>query len=374
MVYRFPPSAQTLTEMPAPKKINHRAIYRAAGKSFVADSCRPLVAAAKAGAVKLHAFGRAGYPGRRWPAEELPGLRSVGSWDATSAQSWGLPPHRNEGIEISFLAGGEIVARIEDRLQTLRHDEFLVTRPWQPHQLGNPHVGASRLVWLILDVGVRRPHQEWRWPAWIILNRADLAELTRYLRQNERFIWPGSPDIRRGFLGIARVIAENKNAGDVSRLAVLINEVLLAVLDNFRARRISLRKSLTSTERTLQQFIAELGHALGEPWTLGMMAASCHLGVTQFVHHFRQATNLTPAKYFAKARVNRASQLLISNPQRPITDIAFDCGFSSSQYFTNVFTRQMGISPRQFRRQQTTGKFLRRFALHGHSGLHRSAC
>ena len=95
-----------------------------------------------------------------------------------------------------------------------------------------------------------------------------------------------------------------------------------------------------------------LGHALGEPWTLEMMAASCHLGVTQFVHHFRQATNLTPAHYLAKARVNRASQLLISDPQRPITDIAFDCGFSSSQYFTNVFTRQAGCSPRQFRSKQ----------------------
>jgi AraC family L-rhamnose operon regulatory protein RhaS len=335
--------------MPVPRKTNQRATYRAAGKSFVADSCRPLAAAAEAGLVNLRACGRAGYPGRRLPVHELPGLRSVGSWDAAAAQIWGLPLHRNEGIEISFLASGQISARIENRLQTLHHDEFLVTRPWQPHQLGNPHVGASRLVWLILDVGVRRPHQEWRWPPWIILNRDDLAELTRYLRQNEQFIWPGSPDIRRCFLGIARAIEKGNATGYVSRLAVLINEVLLAVLDNFRARRISLRKSLTSTERTLQQFLAELGNALGEPWTLEMMAASCHLGVTQFVHHFRQATNLTPACFLAKARVNRASQLLISDPQLPITDIAFDCGFSSSQYFTNVFTRQMGCSPRAFR-------------------------
>jgi len=132
----------------------------------------------------------------------------------------------------------------------------------------------------------------------------------------------------------------------------LINEVLLAVLDNFRARRIPLRKSLTSTERTLHQFIAELGNSLGEAWTLDKMAASCHMGVTQFVHHFRQATNLTPANYLAKARVQWAGQLLASDSQRPITKIAFESGFSSSQYFTNVFTKQMGCSPRQFRRKQ----------------------
>ena len=337
--------------MTAPKKTTHRATFRTAGKTFVADSCRSLAEAAETGLVKFHAFARAGYPGRHLPPDELVGLRSLGTWDAASAQTWGLPLHRNEGIEMSFLASGEIAARIEDRFQPLRHGEFLVTRPWQPHQLGNPQVGASRLIWLILDVGVRRPHQEWRWPAWIVLSRADLAELTRYLRQNEQFIWPGSPDIRRCFLGIAHSVEESKNAGDVSRLAVLINELLLAVLDNFRARQIRLRESLTSAERTLQQFVAELNHTLGEPWSLEKMAASCHLGVTQFVHHFRQATNQTPAHYLMEARVLRASQLLVQKPHRAITDIAFDCGFTSSQYFTNVFSRQTGCSPRVFRKR-----------------------
>jgi AraC family L-rhamnose operon regulatory protein RhaS len=134
---------------------------------------------------------------------------------------------------------------------------------------------------------------------------------------------------------------------------VLINEALLAVLDNFRTRHIPLRKSLVTAERTLQQFIAELGGSLNEPWTLEKMAASCHLGVTQFVHHFRQATNFTPARYLMQARVHHAGKLLLSEPARPITEIALDCGFSSSQYFTNVFTRQMGLSPRAFRRDHT---------------------
>jgi AraC family L-rhamnose operon regulatory protein RhaS len=342
--------------LPTAKTANNRAIYRAAGKRFVADSCRSLVEAAAAGQVRLRAFGRAGYPGQRLPAAELPGLCSVGSWDAPVPQNWGLPLHRNEGIEISFLASGKMAARIEDRLQTLSHDEFLVTRPWQPHQLGHPHVGASRLIWLILDVGVRRPHQEWHWPEWLVLSRADLAELTRCLRQNEQFIWPGSPDIRRCFLGLARAIESEKFGDSASRLAVLINEILLAVLDLFRSRRIPLRAALTSTERTLQQFIDELTKTLGEPWTLATMAASCHMGVTQFVQHFRQATNLTPARYLMQARIRRAGQMLVDNPARPITDIAYDCGFSSSQYFTNVFARQMGCSPRQFRRQQTLAR------------------
>lgn len=338
--------------MSATEQTKRLATYRAAGRTFVADSCRPLVAAAAAGWVKLWAFGRAGYPGRRLPPNELPGLSSVGCWDASTPQRWGLPRHRNEGIEITFLASGQIATRIEDRSEELRHDEFLITRPWQPHELGNPHVGASRLIWLIVDVGVRRPHQEWRWPPWLVLNRADLMELTRYLRQNEQFIWPGSADIRRCFQGIAHAIENPKSAGVTSRLAILINEVLLAVLDHFRTRRIPLRVSLTTAERTVRQFLEELTNSLCEPWTLESMAASCHMGVTQFVHHFRQVTNLPPARYLAQARVQQACRLLRAEPHRAITDIAFACGFSSGQYFANVFTQHMGCSPRDFRTRQ----------------------
>jgi AraC-like DNA-binding protein len=344
--------AEPQADMMVSKKTKHLATYRAAGRTFVADSCRPLVAAAAAGSVKLCAFGRAGYPGHRLPPNELPGLSSVGYWDAAAPQHWGLPRHRNEGIEISFLTSGQIAARIEDRPELLRHDEFLITRPWQPHALGDPHVGASRLIWLILDVGIRRPHQEWRWPSWLVLSRTDLLELTRYLRQNEQFIWPGTADIRRCFLGIAQAIEHPKSAGFVSRLTILINEVLLAVLDHFRIRRIPLRASLTTAERTLRQFLEELANTLGDPWTLERMAASCHMGVTQFVHHFRRTTNLTPARYLMQARVQQACRLLGGEPQRRITDIAFACGFSSGQYFANVFTQQMGCSPRDFRARQ----------------------
>jgi AraC-like DNA-binding protein len=32
-----------------------------------------------------------------------------------------------------------------------------------------------------------------------------------------------------------------------------------------------------------------------------------------------------------------------------VTDIALDCGFTTSQYFATVFRRQMGRSPRSYR-------------------------
>ncbi|MFO1490648.1 MAG: cupin domain-containing protein [Kiritimatiellia bacterium] len=233
-------------------------MYRQAGKIYRADSCQPLVRAAAGGEVRLEAMARGGYPGIQLPKNNMPGLSSVGFWDAERDQGWGLPLHRNEGIELSFLASGTMPVMIDGHRQTMMHDEFLVTRPWQPHQLGDPHIGPGKLVWLIVDVGVRRPHQPWAWPSWVVLTPDDLAELTRFLRQNEQYVWPGSAEVRRCFLGIAQAVESRR----LSMVAVMINELLLVLLEMFRARRIPLRVSLTSTARTVRQFLNELDSSL----------------------------------------------------------------------------------------------------------------
>ena len=323
--------------------------YHEAGKTYLADNCRPLIEAARAGQLTLNALGRAGYPGRRLGATQLPGLRSVGYWDAGSNQNWGLPLHRNEGIEISFIAGGQTSIAIEGQSRVLVHDEFMITRPWQPHQIGNPNIDACKLIWLIIDVGVRRPHQSWTWPDWIVLDRSDREMLTRCLRQNEQFIWSGTGEIRRCFLSLAQALETSQDATNSSRIALRINELLLALPDVFQRKKIPLRATFTSAERTVRQFLQELSATLDQPWTLESMAESCHLGVTQFVHYFRSETNLTPVKYLSLARIQMACDLLVKQPNTSITDIGFACGFSSSQYFTNVFRRQMRRSPREYR-------------------------
>jgi len=323
--------------------------YQEAGKTYLADNCRPLIEAAKAGQITLHALGRAGYPGLRLGVNRLPGLCSVGYWNAGPNQKWGLPLHRNEGIEISFLASGRTAIAIGRDARVLSHDEFMITRPWQPHQIGNPHISACKLIWLIIDVGVRRPHQAWKWPDWMVLDRADMEMLTRFLRQNEQYIWQATEQMRRAFLSIGQAVEADAPGLSTSRIAVSVNELLLALLEVFRRENIPLRETLASAERTVGMFLKELAGSLDHPWTLESMAESCRLGVTQFVHYFRSQTNLTPVRYLSYARVQKACEMLAREPDATITDIGYACGFSSSQYFTNVFRQQMKRSPREYR-------------------------
>jgi AraC family L-rhamnose operon regulatory protein RhaS len=43
--------------------------------------------------------------------------------------------------------------------------------------------------------------------------------------------------------------------------------------------------------------------------------------------------------------------MLAAQPALQVTTVAYDCGFSSSQYFDTCFKRRFGISPLDVRRQ-----------------------
>ena len=333
-------------------------IYKAQNEKYQADTCVPLVRAAAEGSLELQSLAHGHYPGKRLRSGILAGVKTVGYWDADHDQDWALPWHRNEGIEITFLQSGSLGFAVEDYQCTLQPGDLTVTRPWQRHRVGLPNVTAGRLHWLILDVGVRRPNQTWKWPEWVLLSGSDLQELTNILRHNERPVWRVNSEIRRCFNVIGQAVKTESGGNNDSRLAVRINEMLVLLLDTFRQQKVTLDESLSSSSRTVQLFLMDLReHAdhLASQWSVHQMAESCGLGVTQFVYHVKLLTNMTPLQYVNNCRLDLAARLLRERTTDSIVDIAMDCGFASSQYFATVFGHRFGGSPRDYRRRLSVG-------------------
>jgi AraC-like DNA-binding protein len=72
------------------------------------------------------------------------------------------------------------------------------------------------------------------------------------------------------------------------------------------------------------------------------------LSTSHFHAAFLQQTGFTPSDFRQRHRIQRAKQLL-QNTSLSISTIAFDLGFSTSQYFATVFRKITGISPREYR-------------------------
>lgn len=299
--------------------------------------------------MRLEALVRGSYPGRPVTDGVLPQVCSIGFWDAARDQTWGLGEHRNEGIEITYLANGSLGFVVEGRPHPLCPGHLTITRPWQPHSVGNPDVAASRLYWLILDVGVRQPHQTWKWPPWLVLAPADIKELTALLRENEHPVWPGTPEIGRCFADIGNLLEMSRSSPlQASRLTLLANEVFVCLLELLRVQNPRRKASLMFGERSVAMFLDRLKNELHEPWTLELMAEKSGLARTRFAHHCRKLTNLSPMEYLQRLRVEKA-KLLLAGRGQSITDIALNCGFASSSYFASVFRRHAHCSPREYR-------------------------
>jgi AraC-like DNA-binding protein len=328
-------------------------LFQTAGTVYKADSCLPLKAAHRTGALHLHAVGRGDYPGDRIRSRMLPGLCSLGVWDAPTGQDWGLDWHRNEGIEIALLDRGECPFATGAVSCGLRAGQLTITRPWQPHRLGDPCVPASRLGWMILDVGVRRPNQRWVWPEWLCLPEGDLAALTRLLRGSENPVLDASRPLRGAFNRLLQILEDRARPHFYSRVAVGINEVLVWVLDLLERSPLPLDRDLSSTARTVRLFIDEIRNHPGQQaraWSVEQMAESCGVKAHRFSELVREQTNHSPARYLNECRLETARRLLRETDAR-IARVARDCGFGSSQYFSMVFRSATGMSPKAWREQ-----------------------
>lgn len=73
-----------------------------------------------------------------------------------------------------------------------------------------------------------------------------------------------------------------------------------------------------------------------------------------FMRRFKQATGSTPAHWLARARVDRARELLESGEQ-PIERIAAQCGFGSAIALRRQFRLKLGISPTAYRARFARG-------------------
>ena len=82
---------------------------------------------------------------------------------------------------------------------------------------------------------------------------------------------------------------------------------------------------------------------------LDAAARQAGLSAFHFLRLFTRVLGVTPKQYVIRARLRRAARLLAEDT-RPITDIAYQVGFGDLSNFVRTFHRAAGVSPRQFRR------------------------
>ncbi len=90
-----------------------------------------------------------------------------------------------------------------------------------------------------------------------------------------------------------------------------------------------------------------------ETASLKNLAALCNKSVPHFMRLFKQRTGYSPNQYITLHKITHASILLASQPEMSIKNIAHSIGCEDQQYFSRMFTKATGQSPRAYRKVTT---------------------
>src|SRR5258708_24032325 len=90
---------------------------------------------------------------------------------------------------------------------------------------------------------------------------------------------------------------------------------------------------------------------LADPLDLERLAAVACFSPFHFHRLFRAWMGETLQAFVQRLRLERAAQLLVFNQVQSISDIALECGFSSSSAFARAFKAVFGLSASELRKR-----------------------
>ena len=253
--------------------------------------------------------------------------------------AWETPVHVPEQhlISIQLENGGSVERRINDRQQTERvraGDCFLVPKNAE-HWCAWSQPGVEFMVMTLDPHFVSKVAYESADP--------DRIELLPAFSQQDPFIYGTGLALQEAL----------KTHGAASQFyaETLSQSLAVHLLTNYATRPAKLRDYEGGLSRyQLRQAIAYIEANLCQPIKLADIAQMLGMSQYYFCRMFKDSTGITPYKYVIQQRIKLAKMLLKQIPQRPISDVALECGFSNQSHLCQQFREVTGTTPNAYRR------------------------
>jgi AraC family transcriptional regulator len=100
--------------------------------------------------------------------------------------------------------------------------------------------------------------------------------------------------------------------------------------------------------RQIKEWMAE---HVAEDFNLAQLAAEAGLSRFHFQRLFKSAVGVSPSRYHISLRLSEARRLL-RETKKSIVDIALEVGYANPSHFAQLFRRETGLSPSDYRRQR----------------------
>jgi len=232
-------------------------------------------------------------------------------------------------LELSLIGTAQVITPGGDTL-TIEEGDVFCYRPTTP-QFYSLHPEADRWhhCWACFSPGSN-------WLQWLQWPEVFPGLLFLRLRDHS---------IRRQVETLFHSLIEISNSHYPHRQDLMLNLVEQIIL---WAEMENPRGSSYSPDLRIRKSLAFIDQHLTKPVSVQDLGLAAGLSPSRFAHLFQEIMGLSPLRYIEKRRVELASNLLLSTTE-PISAIASRAGYDDPLYFSRVFRRATGISPRQYR-------------------------
>lgn len=83
---------------------------------------------------------------------------------------------------------------------------------------------------------------------------------------------------------------------------------------------------------------------------VSQLAEMAAMSVRNFSRKFTQEAGLSPSRYIAKVRLNKA-RLILEESTTSVSRVASICGYQNSEILRRLFIRELNVSPSEYRKR-----------------------
>lgn len=242
---------------------------------------------------------------------------------------WHSMPHTHPCAELFFVTGGRGTFRLQDLVYPVQRGDLVIVNTGFEHtEISDAAAPLEYIVLGVEGLEALSPHPDASGWAAVSLHGlgTDLSPYLHAIVREMELQEPGFQAVCQGLL-----------------------EVILTLLIRHANFTFSLVDGEKKSSRECSMVRRYIDAHFKENLSLDQLAALAHVNKYYLVHTFTREYGTSPINYLISRRIQESRRLLEST-NHSLSQIAHVLGFSSPSYFSQVFRKQVGVSPQEYRK------------------------
>ncbi|WP_211749351.1 helix-turn-helix transcriptional regulator [Paenibacillus sp. Marseille-Q4541] len=249
-----------------------------------------------------------------------------------------LTSHIHEdAYEFVYVDQGAVDWEVGEESHRTNAQHIIHTRPSELHRASFDYIGPSTIWWMI----IRDPARE---KDWFGLQEEERQIFVRWMQSCPR-IQLVSKDVVIYFKRLKELLQQQGTELLEFQIRHYVLELLLHILHH--PQHVIQSPNMHNYTELLKE---RLQQNPIERYSIGQLAKEMGLSESHFYRVFRETNGQSPTSYMERVRMDYACQIL-KESKMSITDIAMELGFKTSQHFSTVFKKVIGVTPKAWRIQ-----------------------